>query len=100
MFVMNGIAYADEPRRDNRIAEARYVGNLQLVITFSSGESRLLDLTDFANYPAFVPLQEESAARNFQIDHGVITWMDGNVDISPDAAYKRSYEYEEMKRAV
>ncbi len=100
MFIVNGVAYADEPVKDMRVSQARYVGNLQLVVTFTTGESRLLDLTEFACYPAFSPLQEEANARKFEIDHGVVTWMNGEVDISPDAAYAKSYQYESPRAAI
>ena len=32
---------------------------------------------------------------NPTVSHGVITWDNGNIDISPEAVYEYSYEYTE-----
>ena len=41
MYIKDGIAYAEEASPELEIATARYVGNLQMVVTFTNGEERL-----------------------------------------------------------
>ena len=67
MYVNNGIAYADNAEAALCVGGARYVGNLQMVIEFTSGESRLLDLVELAQYPAFEPLLDEDTAKEFSV---------------------------------
>lgn len=38
MYIKDGIAYAGEATPELEVASARYVGNLQMVVTFAGGE--------------------------------------------------------------
>lgn len=93
MYIKDGIAYAGEASPELEIASARYVGNLQMVVTFTSGEERLFDATKFSDMPVLAPLMDERMLEDFSIDHGVLTWRDGEIDIAPEAVYDRSFEY-------
>ena len=93
MYEVDGIVYASNPGPDLLVESARYVGNQQMVVTFNSGETRLLDATDLLAMPAFAPLADEGVLRSFEIDHGVICWLDGEIDIAPEAVYATSYQY-------
>jgi hypothetical protein len=48
------------------------------------------------SYPAFQPLRDENVFRAVQVDHGVVTWMDGEIDIAPETMYADSFAYDEM----
>ena len=93
MYIKDGIAYAEEASPELEIASARYVGNLQMVVTFTNGEERLFDATEFSDMPALAPLMDERVLEDFSIDHGVLTWRNGKIDIAPEAVYDRSFEY-------
>ncbi|MCH9276608.1 DUF2442 domain-containing protein [Bifidobacterium amazonense] len=94
MFEVNGILYANEPVRELAIRSARVTGDRIMLVTFSTGETRLCDFTEmYDDVPAFAPLQDESTFEDFRIDHGVLTWCDGDIDISPTYLYEHSYEY-------
>ena len=93
MYIKDGIAYAGEAVPELEVASARYVGNLQMVVTFVGGEERLLDATELSDMPALAPLMDEKVLEDFSIDHGVLTWLGGEIDIAPEAAYRRSFEY-------
>ncbi len=67
-----------------------------LRVTFSPGEKRLYDATPLLSYPAFQPLRDENVFRAVQVDHGVVTWMDGEIDIAPETMYADSFAYDEM----
>ncbi|WP_055427171.1 DUF2442 domain-containing protein [Bifidobacterium aesculapii] len=94
MFEMNGILYADEPSRELEIRSARVPGDHVMLVTFSTGETRLCDFTEmFDDIPAFAPLRDEKTFEDFRIDHGILIWCDGDIDISPTYLYEHSYEY-------
>ena len=64
-----------------------------MLITFSTGEKRLLDTTKLTG-SAFIPLADEKIFNNPVISNGVLTWDNGNIDIAPEAVYQESYAYE------
>nr|WP_236023631.1 DUF2442 domain-containing protein [Bifidobacterium miconis] len=64
------------------------------MVTFSTGETRLCDFAEmYDDVPAFAPLRDEKTFEDFHIDHGILTWRDGDIDISPAYLYEHSYEY-------
>ena len=65
----------------------------KLLVTFSTGEKRLFDTTKLQG-SAFAPLTDEKIVNALTLFHGVITWMNGEIDIAPEAVYRDSYAYE------
>ncbi len=93
MFELNGIVYANGVHPELKVRSARITADYIMLVTFSTGETRLCDFTEmFSDVPAFDPLRDEQVFEHFTIDHGVLTWMDGNIDISPTYLYDHSYE--------
>ncbi len=43
-----------------------------------------------------VPELEVASARYVGNDHGVVTWLGGEIDIAPEAVYQRSFEYQRI----
>ena len=95
MYVRDGIAYAGELAPDITVTSARYTGNSQLLVTFSTGETRLLDAYDLVGMQAFAPLADEETFRSFSVDRGVLGWLGGDIDIAPEGLYEVTYEYQE-----
>ena len=93
MYELNGIVYASEPARDMRVVKAKDVGDFIVLVTFSTGETRLVDFTELFSTPAFAPLADEANFATMRVVDGVLTWMGGKVDIAPEGLYRRSYEY-------
>ncbi|WP_196779171.1 DUF2442 domain-containing protein [Bifidobacterium choloepi] len=89
--------YASNPTPEIKVTAARTTGDHILLVTFSTGETRLVDATEWYDSPAFRPLQDEDVFENFEIDHGVLTWENGDVDISPTYLYDHSYEYSTIR---
>lgn len=56
MFVVDGVAYAGEPRESMGVASAWAVNDLPMLVTFSTGETRLFDATPLLEMPVFAPL--------------------------------------------
>lgn len=60
MFEVNGILYADEPVRELEVRSARVTGDHIMLVTFSTGETRLCDFIEmYDDVPAFAPLRDE-----------------------------------------
>lgn len=95
MFETNGTVYAGGPCEQIRISDARITDHLMMLLTFSTGEKRVFDAT-VLNGPVFKPLEDASIFENFRIEHGALTWMDGEIDCAPEYMYQNSYAYEEM----
>ena len=96
MYVMNGIAYAGTAVQDMRVSAVKPLDDMMMLVTFASGERRLYDATQLLEYPAFQPLTDEAVFKAPSIDHGVVTWLDGEIDIAPETMYADSYPYDEM----
>ena len=96
MYVMNGVAYAGTAVQDMRVSTVKPLDDWMMLVTFASGERRLYDATQLLEYPAFQPLKDEAVFRSASVDHGVVTWMDGAIDIAPETMYATSFPYDEM----
>ncbi len=94
MFEKNGVVYAGEPEAGLKVAAARVVNDLSMLVTFSTGETRLFDASSIAELPVYQPLNDQSVFRAFSIDRGVICWADGDIDIAPEKVYSMSYAYD------
>ena len=65
-----------------------------LLVNFSTGETRLFDVTSLLNKgPSFAPLAEEKNRLTAKVTHGVVSWLDGEIDIAPETLYAESYKY-------
>ena len=93
MYVVDGIAYAGEAAEGLAVTACRSVGDGILAVTFSTGETRLFDATCLLDMPAFAPLADFEVVDAFALEDGVLTWLDGQLDIAPQAVYARSCEY-------
>lgn len=96
MYIIDGIAYAGEPVEGIEVSHARYVGERILLVTFSTGETRLFDASCLLSMPAFEPLEDEDVLKDFRLEHGIMTWCDGDIDIAPEALCERSFEYQQV----
>ena len=96
MYIENGIAYAGTPTDEIRVRSVKPLDDMMMLVTFASGERRLYDATQLLEYPAFQPLRNEAVFKSASVDHGVVTWMEGDIDIAPETMYANSYAYDEM----
>lgn len=96
MYIMDDICYAGEMQEGIKVVEAKPLRGRMLLVTFSTGEKRLFDTTILKG-SAFAPLDDESIFQKISIFHGVITWMDGRIDIAPETVYEESFAYEDAE---
>ena len=66
-----------------------------MLVTFSTGEKRLFDVT-LLQGSAFEPLADEEVFNHPVLFQGVITWKNGEIDIAPETVYKESYVYDSV----
>lgn len=92
MYVMNGIVYGGEPAESIEITSVKALDNMIMLVSFSTGETRLFDATILQG-EVFEPLKIEDVFKNPIVDHGVVTWNDGNIDCAPEFMYNNSYKY-------
>ena len=96
MYVVNGIAYADNYDNKNlKIKELKIISELCMLITFSNEEKRIFDATFLLQYPAYKELQNFEIFKKAYIERGVIVWDNGKIDITADTVYNNSYAYEQ-----
>lgn len=100
MFVKDGIAHAGEPEQDLYVTGARVVNDLSMLVTFSNGETRLFDASRLLKMPVFKPLADARVFDGFELDHGIVCWLNGRIDIAPEAMYEDSYEYDSPQLRV
>ena len=96
MFEKDGIVYASEPAADLKVTGCRSVGDGILIVDFSTGETRLFDSTCLLDMPAFAPLADWDVLDAFAIEDGILTWLEGEIDVSPQAVYARSFDYAQI----
>ena len=94
MYIKDGICYAGEIVPDIEVVDAQPLYDRMMIVTFSTGEKRLFDTTKLKG-PVFTSLNNNEIFMNPTVSHGVITWDNGNIDISPEAVYEYSYKYTE-----
>ena len=92
MYIIDDVCYAGEAVSDIKVKEATVLRGSMLLITFSTGEQRLFDATLLTG-SAFEPLKDEKTLADFTIFHGVMTWLNGEIDIAPETMYVESYPY-------
>ena len=94
MYELDGILYAGVPSDNPRIVEATPLVGGMLLVTFASGEKRLFDTTGVSG-PAFAPLRDGSAQMTVKVEHGFVSWLDGEIDLDPKYVYEHSIAYNE-----
>ena len=92
MFIRDGIVYGGEPEQPIKVDHVKVLPDMMMLIRFNNGELRLFDAT-LLEGPAFEPLHDEQVFSKPVIDHGVVTWQDGDIDCAPEFMYAHSYEY-------
>ena len=73
--------------RTQRLQETKCYFSLSL-----PEEKRVFDATVLKG-DVFASLNDPAIFNNFKIVHGVITWMDEDIDCAPEYMYEHSYTY-------
>ncbi|MCD7855584.1 MAG: DUF2442 domain-containing protein [Clostridiales bacterium] len=92
MYILNGIVYAGEPAKSIKAISVKPLKNKMMLITFSTGETRLFDATILAG-KCYEPLDNEDIFNSAYVDYGTVTWNDGEIDCSAEFMYENSQKY-------
>ena len=92
MFYKDGFVYGGEPQKTIKVIEIKVLPDRILLLKFNNGEQRVFDST-ILNGPVFEVLKDDLVFANPVLDHGIVTWCDGEVDCAPEYMYNHSYEY-------
>ena len=95
MYIINDIAYAGEKEKPIKICGVRPLNDYKLWLRFNNGEARIYDCKPLMQSPAFQPLKDPAVFRDVYIDYGVVVWMDGDLDVAPEAMYRDSVAQDE-----
>ncbi len=94
MYIKDGICYAGELTPEIEVASIKLLEDGFMLIDFSTGETRLFDVTTLLDKGnAFLPLKDESNRQTAKVTHGFVSWMDGQIDIAPETLYLESLKY-------
>lgn len=94
MFVIDGVAYAGQPAQSLSVSQVKPLSDLCMLVTFSTGETRLFDATALLRGPAFGILRDEAVFSSPTVVDGACTWADGDLDVAPEFMYENSFAYE------
>jgi hypothetical protein len=94
--MIDDICYANEMTENIKVKSATILEDRMILVEFSTGEKRLFDTTCLTG-SAFLPLKNKKILSDIVIFHGVMTWMDGEIDIAPETVYAKSYPYNELE---
>lgn len=96
MYIINDVAYANELKADLKILSVKIVNDLCLLVTFNTGEQRIFDCYELLQYPVYEPLRDKEVFNKVFVEKGILTWLDGDIDIAPETVYKKSFAYNSM----
>ena len=94
MFYMDGYVCGNDQRPPIKVIDSKTLPGRVLLLTFNNGEQRVFDASVLSG-PAFDPLKDAAVFAQSTIDHGVVTWLDGKIDCSPEYMYFNSRIYNE-----
>lgn len=94
MYILDGIAYAGEPKTSIKVVGIKPLSDFVLWLRFNNGESKIFDFKPLLNEPCYQSLKDEKVFRDAYIDYGVPVWCNGDIDIAPEYVYENSSKYE------
>jgi hypothetical protein len=99
MYIVDDICYADEITQNITVKTATVLDSGMILVEFSTHERRLFDINCLSG-KAFLPLKDKNILSNITIFHGIMTWMNGEIDIAPETVYANSYPYNEFENVI
>jgi hypothetical protein len=70
------------------IAEAKYLRNHEIRLTFEDGSVGKVDLSKYIEHGTiFDKLTDVEYFKSFQIEYGTLIWGKGELDIAPETLY-------------
>lgn len=90
MYILNGIAYAGEPKTRLTVIGVKPLEDWKLWLRFNTGEAKIYDVKQLFKYPVYAPLKDVNTFNGVYIDYSCVVWNDGAIDIAPEELYENS----------
>ena len=75
------------------MTDVQVMDNLMLLLTFNDGTRRLFDAVQLKG-PVFKCLNKPEIFKTANIEYGVVTWMNGEIDCAPEFMYEHSCQFD------
>jgi hypothetical protein len=62
----------------------------KIYLLFSNGEYRIFNCEALFKYKVYEPLKDKDIFGSVYVNHGIVSWLDGSIDIDPDWIYEDS----------
>lgn len=72
-----------------RVTRVEYKSRYKLILTFSNGEKKEFDFSNYLQYPIYNSLGDETFCREVKVINGTAAWND-DIDFDPDRLYLES----------
>ena len=72
-----------------RVQAVSPLDNYVLLLQFTNGERRSMDVRPYLAYPVFARLSDAGFFAMVRADHGTVSWP-GGIDLDPDSVYLES----------
>lgn len=72
-----------------RVTAVLPIADHALLLQFSNGEQRCMDVRPYLIYPVFERLREPEFFSQARADHGTVSWPSG-IDLDPDSVHLES----------
>ena len=69
------------------IKKATYLSAYKMQLEFADGNAGILDFQEYVGQGVFVKFKNKNYFKKFSIDHGIISWGAGELDIAPETMY-------------
>ena len=90
MYELDGIVYADNPKPLLTVKSVRALENYKLLVRFSTGEEKKVDISSLLDEPVFKVLKDTTVFNAVYVDYGTVVWNDGTIDIAPEYLYENA----------
>ena len=93
MVVKNGICHAELSKVPLHAIGCSALGGHRVRVEFNDGSVKDVNCESLLSLPAFKPLSDPLVFRDCSINHGVVTWLDGEIDIAPEWLYEHGISH-------
>jgi hypothetical protein len=70
------------------VKSARPLDNYKLLVCFSTGEEKEVDISALFDDPTFSTLRDQNAFKSVEVAFGTVVWCEGTIDMAPELLYE------------
>ena len=93
MVVKNDICHSELGSVPLHAIDCIVLDDFHLRVEFNDGSVKDVNCKSLLSLPAFKPLADPAVFKELTIDHGVVTWLDGDIDIAPEWLFDHGTNY-------